>query len=94
MVACGNRVTNQGKISNDTSKNKVEIQLRGKVKPEQLVGAFQKYEFKALESINKENNTWLFSFNNDKISAEEVVRMMKDSQFANSAKTVSKKQIP
>lgn len=74
------------KMTNTIIKNEIVATLRGKVKPQQVVAAFQKYKMKTVKAVDKNTNTWLFSFDENLIDSDEFLNSLQDSQFIRSAK--------
>jgi hypothetical protein len=74
------------KMTNATEKNEIVATLRGKVKPQQVVAAFQKYKMKSIKVIDKSTNTWLFTFDKKLIDPDQFLSSLQDSQFIKSAK--------
>jgi len=61
------------------------VVLRGKVRPEQIEGAFQAYGLKRHRHVDKESNTWVFTYDLDSIDQDEFIRLLTDGQFSRSA---------
>lgn len=74
------------KITKTAIKNEIVATLRGKVKPQQVEAAFQKYKMKSIKVIDKSTNTWLFTFDKTLIDADQFLKSLQDSQFVKSAK--------
>lgn len=72
--------------------NEIVAQLKGKVKPEQVIGAYQKYKIKTIKMVEKSTNSWLFSFDNNLITPEEMLFIMQNSQFVSSARFNQKEE--
>lgn len=81
-------------MTSSAQKNIIVATLRGKVKPQQVESAFQRYQMTLLQSIDRDTNTWSFSFDENSINPDEFLKSLQDSQFIKSAKfgtKVSKK---
>lgn len=74
------------KMTNTTVKNEIVATLRGKVKPQQVVAAFQRYQMETVKSVDKNTNTWLFIFDEKLIDPDQFLKSLQDSQFIKSAK--------
>ena len=74
------------KMTNAVVKNEIIATLKGKVKPQQVEAAFQKYKMKSIKAIDKNTNTWLFSFDKALIEPDLFLNSLQDSQFIKSAK--------
>jgi hypothetical protein len=74
------------KMTSTVMKNEIVATLRGKVKPQQVVAAFQKYEMEIVKVIDKNTNTWLFTFDKTLIDPDQFLNSLQDSQFIKSAK--------
>ena len=67
-------------------KSEIVATLRVKVKPQQVVSAFQKYKIETLKVINKDTNIWIFTFDKSLVDPDYFLDYLKDSQFIISAK--------
>ncbi len=74
------------KITNSATKNEIVATLRGKVKPQQVEAAFQKYKMQSIKAIDQSTNTWLFTFDENLIDPDKFLSSLQDSQFIKSAK--------
>lgn len=74
------------KITNPFVKDEIVATLRGKVKPQQVEAAFQKYEMKAIKAIDESTNAWLFTFDKTLIDPDLFLNSLQDSQFVKFAK--------
>ncbi len=74
------------KMTSTIIKNEIVATLRGKVKPQQVVAAFQKYKMETVKAVDKNTNTWLFSFDKTLIDPDQFLSSLQDSQFIKSAK--------
>ena len=83
ISSCGNskKITEQAVVQNE-----IIAQLKGRVKPQQVVGAYQRYKIKTVERVEEATNTWLFSFDAQLIQPAEMLHIMKNSQFVATAK--------
>ncbi len=80
---------NTNKVSDASSigdKNEIIVQLKGKVKPSKIVGAYQMYRVQKVKLLDKTTNTWLFAYDTSLISPDEMFRLLNNSQFATSAR--------
>ena len=79
--------------STQTSVEKVEVNvpkpivvdLKGRVDPSVVISGLQKYELKLVKSINKEANQWVFMYNPDVVSADEMLKILKYEQWMEDA---------
>lgn len=74
------------KMTSTVMKNEIVAMLRGKVKPQQVVAAFQKYEMEIVKVIDKNTNICLFTFDKTLIDPDQFLSSLQDSQFIKSAK--------
>ena len=66
-------------------KSEIVAQLKGKVKPKQVVLAYPMFKIEMEKEINASTNTWLFSYDTSLITADEMLHLMKNSQFVSTA---------
>ncbi len=88
FMACqqSRKATSRPDTSSDgIIKNEIIVQLKGRVKPQQLTGAYQRYDLKLLRAVSEATNLWLFTYNTDKIAPEEMLNILRNSQFATNA---------
>ena len=83
LLACNSKISD---TSSKGEKNEIVVQLKGKVKPSAVVGAYQMYRVEMLKLLDKSTNTWLFTYDTTLISPEDMLNMMNNSQFATSAR--------
>jgi len=69
------------KITNTFVKNEIVATLRGKVKPQQVVAAFQKYKMQTIKDVDKSTNRWLFTFDKTLIDPDKFLNSLQDSQI-------------
>lgn len=74
------------KMTSTVMKNEIVATLRGKVKPQQVVAAFQKYKMETVKVIDKNTNICLFTFDKTLIDPDQFLNSLQDSQFIKSAK--------
>lgn len=74
------------KMTSTVMKNEIVATLRGKVKPQQVVAAFQKYKMEIVKVIDKNTNICLFTFDKKLIDPDQFLSSLQDSQFIKSAK--------
>ena len=74
------------KMTSTVVKNEIVATLRGKVKPQQVVAAFQKYKLERVKVMDRNTNTWLFTFDKTLIDPDQFLSSLQDSQFIKSAK--------
>lgn len=74
------------KMTSTSVQNEIVATLRGKVKPQQVEAAFQKYKMKSIKAIDESTNTWLFTFDKSLIEPDQFLSSLQDSQFIRSAK--------
>jgi hypothetical protein len=74
------------KMTSTVMKNEIVATLRGKVKPQQVVAAFQKYKMETVKVIDKNTNIWMFTFDKNLIDPDQFLNSLQDSQFIKSAK--------
>ncbi|MFK8009556.1 MAG: hypothetical protein AB8H03_24555 [Saprospiraceae bacterium] len=74
------------RMASTVVKNEIVAILRGKVKPQQVVAAFQKYKMETVKVIDKNTNTWMFTFDKKLIDPDQFLNSLQDSQFIKSAK--------
>jgi hypothetical protein len=74
------------KMTSTVMKNEIVAMLRGKVKPQQVVAAFQKYKMETVKVIDKNTNIWMFTFDKNLIDPDQFLNSLQDSQFIKSAK--------
>ncbi|MFK7773572.1 MAG: hypothetical protein AB8F94_15590 [Saprospiraceae bacterium] len=86
FFCCTSSCSEGKKMTNTVVKNEIVATLRGKVKPQQVVAAFQKYKMETVKSIDKNTNTWMFTFDKTLIDPDEFINSLQDSQFIKSAK--------
>ena len=86
LVAFLSSCSDGKKMTSTIVKNEIVATLRGKVKPQQVVAAFQKYKMESVKVIDKKTNTWMFTFDKTLIDPDQFLNSLQDSQFIKSAK--------
>ena len=82
----GGKKTTESRAEKGLIITEIVAKLKGKVKPQTVVVAYQRYQLETIKVISKETNTWLFTFDNSLIEAKEMLFIMENSQFVSTAK--------
>ena len=57
--------------------NKLIVNLKRDIKPEELEIAFVKYDLISLRRTNKTLNTWLFTYDGDSVKKKRLINLIK-----------------
>lgn len=86
IIGCrSNNPTLQKEFHSNLSNEIIVIKLKGKVKPDFIVGAFKNYDLKILSPIDINKNIWLVTWDKSLITTEEIVKKLRYSQFSSDA---------
>jgi len=84
-------VQEEKQAGDDTPDHQEEfwVRLKGKVNPNMVEGAYQKYGLKVLErvtdSLETSSNTWIMTYDQTSLAAEDMLKILKYSQFVSEA---------
>lgn len=86
-VGCKNKQTVTGsKVKkSDNIESEIIVQLQADVSMRRLIAVFEEYELEEINSINKEMNIWLVTYNMEKITPDEMLQKLQSNSSVVSA---------
>lgn len=75
----------ESQLTPSLHRDRLLLDLRGMVRPDQVEGAYQRYNLQHVRLIDKSTNTWVFIFDTLLISPDKMIPLLDDSQFISHA---------